>query len=179
MKLIKSVLLTCILTLMCCSTAFAYTTWDISGNYYDSIDAYQLYTGNNSTMFRAYETYGTCNLYVTRGKSVTIRITPQLGSDSGRQSVIFLNGPDGFKSAASASGYGSSGWNYTFTYDDTQQTIYLRLGDSGFGTYVNRYYKGVYGYSSAFLWNNSGHHVTINVRQNPSEQSSIGDEEIL
>ena len=171
------------------SFAFANRDWNISGTYYDSIYITDPLYNTSADGSSALRTYGTCTLYVTKGNTWSIYIDPRFSSGSGIYATV-LDSLGRVHYADSCSGYkGKNGWypstmdygrvsgeNYSVAqpYDGKPRTVWCAITPSDA---MNDYWRGKVDFNG--LLSRSNIRVTINVRQNPAEQSSIGGDEIL
>ena len=183
------ILTICLLCAPITAQASANQDWNVSGTYYDRIYLNDPGNSTRGSGASAMRTYGTCTLYVTKGKQWGIYIDPRFGSGTGYKAVV-TDSTGHIQYCDTASGYkGSNGWypdpmdyfrvpgeRYSIAqpYDGKPRTVWCFITTSA---YMNYYYDGKWDLNT--LRDRSNVRVTINVRQNPSEQRPLGGDETL
>ena len=152
---------------------FAYYTVDLSRN----VTGNSLYISSSDSKLtdkniRCTWLAGTINWYVNEnGGTLSLNIGPYYGTSG--YAVVFT---DNHKylyhqscSGSRASGYNTGWYSSSLCSPTSFKTLYLcYTNNSSFGSDVNRYYKGVNGYTTERLWSECQLRITVNIRINPA-----------
>ena len=180
-----------ILSLSVASVSFAYADKDVSQTFYGTAsNRNELYICPDRSDYniQAHNFYGTINFYATQGYPVVCYIRGNHG-DGTSYWMYCVDGEPTYRSWGSNNDHLGSGWEFTdrelVWTGNYGQYLPKKFDGRAFtvrdyivpAPVMKNYNKGKITFDQ--LKAQSNLRVTINVRQNPSEQSSIGDEKTL